>query len=75
MNFDRPGTVPRKTIGQSSYSVAGPHMWNDLPINVRSAHSLTVLKEKSEKVRLFRRHFMGKAHKNCTIQVLNCEKN
>ena len=33
-------TVPRMTIGQSSFSVAGPQMWNDLPINVRSAQSL-----------------------------------
>ena len=35
-------TVPRKTIGQSSFSVAGPQMWNDLPINVRSTQSLTL---------------------------------
>ena len=35
-------TVPRKTIGQSSFSVAGPQMWNDLPIDVRSAQSLTI---------------------------------
>ena len=34
-------TVPRKTIGQSSFAVASPHMWNDLPIDVRSARSLT----------------------------------
>ena len=33
-------TVPRKTIGQSSFSVAGPQMWNNLPIDVRSAQSL-----------------------------------
>ena len=31
----------RKTIGQSSFSVADPHMWNDLPINVHSAQFLT----------------------------------
>ena len=27
-------TVPKKTIGQSSFAVAGPQMWNDLPIDV-----------------------------------------
>ena len=51
-------TVPRKTIGQSSFSVAGPQMWNDLPINVRSAQSLTTFR-KHLKTCLFRRHYLA----------------
>ena len=39
-------TVPRKTIGQSSLSVAGPQMWNDLPIDVRSAQSLMMFRKR-----------------------------
>ena len=51
-------TVPRKTIGQSSFSVAGPQMWNDLPIDVRSAQSLMMFR-KHLKTCLFRRHYLA----------------
>ena len=51
-------TVPRKTIGQSSFSVAGPQMWNDLPIGVRSAQSLMMFR-KHLKTYLFRRHYLA----------------
>ena len=51
-------TVPRKTIGQSSFSVAGPQMWNDLPIDVRSAQSLMMFR-KHLKTYLFRRHYLA----------------
>ena len=51
-------TVPRKTIGQSSFSVAGTQMWNDLPIDVRSAQSLMMFR-KHLKTYLFRRHYLA----------------
>ena len=51
-------TVPKKTIGQSSFAVAGPQMWNDLPIDVRSAQSLTLFR-KHLKTCLFRRHYLA----------------
>ena len=51
-------TVPKKTIGQSSFAVAGPQMWNDLPIDVRSAQSLTSFR-KHLKTCLFRRHYLA----------------
>ena len=51
-------TVPKKTIGQSSSAVAGPQMWNDLPIDVRSAQSLTSFR-KHLKTCLFRRHYLA----------------
>ena len=51
-------TVPRKTIGQSSFSAAGPHMWNDLPIDVRSAQSVMMFR-KHLKTYLFRRHYLA----------------
>ena len=51
-------TVPRKTIGQSIFAVAGPHMWNDLPIDVRSAQSLTAFR-KHLKTCLYRRHYLA----------------
>ena len=51
-------TVPRKTIGQSSFAVAGPQMWNDLLSNVRSAQSLTAFR-KHLKTCLFRRHYLA----------------
>ena len=51
-------TVPRKTIGQSSLSVAGPQMWNNLPIDVRSAQSLMMFR-KHLKTYLFRRHYLA----------------
>ena len=51
-------TVPRKAIGQSSFSVAGPHMWNDLPIDVRSAQSVMMFR-KHLKTYLFRRHYLA----------------
>ena len=51
-------TVPRKTIGQSSFSVAGPQMWNDLPIDVRSAQSLMMFR-RHLKTYLFRRHYLA----------------
>ena len=51
-------TVPRKTIGQSSFAVTGPQMWNDLPIDVRSAQSLTTFRKRL-KTCLFRRHYLA----------------
>ena len=51
-------TVPRKTIGQSSFSVAGPQMWNDLPIDVRSGQALMMFR-KHLKTYLFRRHYLA----------------
>ena len=51
-------TVPRKTIGQSSFTVTGPQMWNDLPIDVRSAQSLTAFRKRL-KTCLFRRHYLA----------------
>ena len=51
-------TVPKKTIGQSSFAVAGPQMWNDLPIDVRSPQSLTSFR-KHLKTCLFRRHYLA----------------
>ena len=51
-------TVPRKTIGQSGFSVAGPQMWNDLPIDVRSAQSVMMFR-KHLKTYLFRRHYLA----------------
>ena len=51
-------TVPRKTIGQSSFAVAGPQMWNDLPIDVRSAQSFISFR-KHLKTCLFRRHYLA----------------
>ena len=41
-----------------SFAVAGPHMWNDLPIDVRSAQSLTAFR-KHLKNCLFRRHYLA----------------
>ena len=38
----------------STFSVAGPQMWNDLPINVRSAQAI----RKHVKACLLRRHFL-----------------
>ena len=54
-------TVPRNTIGLSSFAVEGPHMWNDLPIDVGSAESLTAFR-KHLKTCLFRRHYLA-----CTL--------
>ena len=51
-------TVPRKTIGQSSFTVTGPQMWNDLHIDVRSAQSLTAFRKRL-KTCLFRRHYLA----------------
>ena len=51
-------TVPKKTIGQSSFAVAGPQMWNDLLIDARSAQSLTSFR-KHLKTCLFRRHYLA----------------
>ena len=51
-------TVPRKTIGLSSFTVTGPQMWNDLPIDVRSAQSLTAFRKRL-KTCLFRRHYLA----------------
>ena len=45
-------------IGQSSFSVAGRQMWNDLPIDVRSAQSLMMFR-KHLKTYLFRRHYLA----------------
>ena len=51
-------TLPRKTIGQSSFTVTGPQMWNDLHIDVRSAQSLTAFRKRL-KTCLFPRHYLA----------------
>ena len=36
-----------KTYGDRRFSVAGPKLWNDLPVSVKNAKSLTLFKKKN----------------------------
>lgn len=51
-------SIPRtylKSRGDRSFSVAGPRLWNSLPLNIRSAQMLEHLKS------LLKKHFYGLA--------------
>ena len=50
-------TVPRRTVGRCSFTVAGPTMWNSLPKSVRTTETLAAFR-KQLKTHLFRSHYL-----------------
>ena len=47
-----------RTWGDKSFAIAAPHLWNDLPLNIRTAKSIAVFKK------LLKTHLMSKTFCN-----------
>ena len=50
-------TVPKRTVGNCSFAVAGPTMWNSLPKSMRTTETLAAFR-KELKTHLFRLHYL-----------------